>query len=322
MHLFRVLRLSALDVDGGKMINERVVWIDHEWVPWDKANIHLFSYSMGRGATVFEVMSVYNSAGGSAIFRLDKHIQRLYRSVDMLGMQLPLAPEELELAIINTVRKNQIQVGTIKVICYHPEISLSLQPPKQELHVSIFAIDPNVDLPKSADSEDSSTTLTVSKWRKLDPQNVPIEAKAAANYLNGMVACIDAVKRGFKQAVMLDTQGFIAEGGTESIFMVKDSVLFTPALGTVLHGITRMSTLQLARSLEIPTAEARVGPEIYLDADEIFLTNSVNRLLPVRQIEDCLLEPIPGPVTTQLAEAFAEVVSGRNKHFVEWLTFV
>ena len=165
----------------------------------------------------------------------------------------------------------------------------------------------------------SSTTAGISQWRKLDPQTVPVQAKAAANYLNGMVARIQAGKRGFGHALMLDTQGFIAEGATESIFLVKAGRLMTPTLGTVLASITRLSILKAAEVIGIQTFEGRLAPELLYEAEEMFFSCSPLKVLPIRQIEDRVLSKVPGPVTQKVTALIDDIVSGKDARFKDWL---
>ncbi len=146
-----------------------------------------------------------------------------------------------------------------------------------------------------------------------------MRAKAAANYLNGMVARIEAGKRGFERAIMLDTQGFIAEGGTESIFLVKDGQLMTPALGTVLAGISRMSILQAAEVNGLQTFEGRLEPELLYEAEEMFFSCSPLKVWPVRQFEDRMLPNVPGPVTQKVTALIDDIVSGKDARFKDWL---
>jgi branched-chain amino acid aminotransferase len=153
----------------------------------------------------------------------------------------------------------------------------------------------------------------------LDPETVPVEAKAAANYLNGMVARREAVERGFEMVVMLDTQGFIAEGGTESVFLVCDGVLRTPAAGTILRSITRRSIIELAQSAGIECRQERLKPQLLLSADEVFFAGTPNKVLGVRQVESRRLDPVPGPVTRLLSEKVRRVLDGEEPRFRHWL---
>ena len=301
------------------MIKDRIVYINGEYVPWEKATVHIMSHSFGRGSAIFEVISLHATASGPAIFRLQAHIERLFRSAELLDMELPLAKEDLYQAVAGTVKRNRLQKGFIKMICFYPEFSVEILPPQKQLSVSVFAIDPEQDLGGIGLPFEEGTTLFISNWRKLDPLTVPIEAKASANYLNGMVARLEAKKNGFENAVMLDTQGFIAEGGTESAFLVKDNRLMTPATGTVLKSITRMSILEAAKTVGIDCFEGQLKPELLFEAEEIFLSCTPFKVLPVRQINDRKMENAPGPLTRKIADLLDDIGSGNDDRFKDWL---
>jgi branched-chain amino acid aminotransferase len=301
------------------MIKDRIVYINGEYVPWEKATVHIMSHSFGRGSAIFEVISLHATGSGPAIFRLQAHIDRLFKSAELLDMELPLAKEDLYKAVAGTVKRNRLQKGFIKMICFYPEFSVEILPPQSQLTVSVFAIDPEQDLGGIGLPFEEGTTLFISNWRKLDPLTVPIEAKASANYLNGMVARLEAKKNGFENAVMLDTQGFIAEGGTESAFLVKDNRLMTPATGTVLKSITRMSILEAAKTVGIDCFEGQLKPELLFEAEEIFLSCTPFKVLPVRQINDRKMENAPGPLTRKIADLLDDIGSGNDDRFKDWL---
>jgi branched-chain amino acid aminotransferase len=300
------------------MLSDRIVYLNGEFVAWENATVHIMSHSFGRGSAIFEVISCHATDNGPVVFRLQEHIKRLFKSAELLDMELPISHEEFYSAVTGTVKKNQLNQGFIKVICYYPQFSAEVVPPKEKLSVSVFALDPVRDLEGGFEAV-QSTTACVSKWRKLDPQTVPVGAKAAANYLNGMVARLDAEKRGFEHALMLDTQGFVAEGGTECVFLVKDGQLLTSALGTVLRSITRMSVLEAARMEGIKTVEDRLPPEIIYEADELFFSCSPMKVMPVRQIDDYVLEDVPGPVTRKMVALLADISTGKDERFKNWL---
>jgi branched-chain amino acid aminotransferase len=301
------------------MLKDRIVFLNENFVGWSEATAHMMSHSFGRGSAIFEVISLHETEYGPAVFRLDQHIQRFFRTAELLGMELPGSRDKLHQAVLLTVNRNGLKRGYVKIIGFYPQISFEVVPPKERLDVAIFALDPVQDVEGVDLSSESSTSVCISKWRKLDPQTVPVEAKAAANYLNGMMTRIEAAKREFKNAVMLDTQGFIGEGATESVFLVHEGCLLTPALGTVLQSISRQSVLQLAVHLGIDIAEERLDPELFFIADEIFLSATPIKVLPVRQIEDRMLKNVPGPISQKLLTAFNEILSGRDEHFKNWL---
>jgi len=304
------------------MLKERIVFVNRQFVPWHEATVHMMCHSFARGSAIFEVLSLHATTTGAAVFRLQDHIQRLSTSARLLDMELPLDAGEFCEAVVETVRRNGLQKGFIKIVCYYPQIAVEVSPPARTLDAAIFVLDPAADfegLDFPEDAVGKGITACLSTWRKLDPQTVPIEAKAAANYLNGMVAKGEARRRGFDEALMLDTQGFIAEGGTESFFFVKDGRLLTPVLGTVLQSITRRSILEVARAEGIEAVEARLHPQILSEVEEIFTASTPFKVFPVRQMDDRILGDGPGPVTARLAALMQEIAAGRDERFRSWL---
>jgi branched-chain amino acid aminotransferase len=301
------------------MIKDRIVYVNGEYVPWENATVHIMCHSFGRGSAIFEVISLHATDSGPAIFRLQAHIDRLFKSAELLDMELPLAKEDFYEAVAETVKRNGLQKGYLKIICFYPEFSVEILPPRKQLTVSIFAIDAEQDLGKHVIPFEEGTTLFLSSWRKLDPLTVPIEAKAAANYLNGMVARMEAKKKGFEHAVMLDTRGYIAEGGTESAFLVKDNQLMTAATGTVLKSISRLSILEGAKTAGIECFEGQLKPELLFEAQEIFLSCTPSKVLPVRKINDRQLDNAPGPLTRKIADLLDDIAGGNDERFKEWM---
>lgn len=301
------------------MLESRQVWINGRFVKWPEATVHMMSHSFARGSTIFEVISFYATASGPAVFRLHEHIARLEKSAAYLDMELPGGHDDLCRAVAETVKRNRLRQGVIKMVGYYPQFALDIQPPQRRLDLAVFALDPAQDLPSLEYSFEKGTTAGIARWRKLDPQTIPIEAKAAANYLNGMIARLDVQKRGLEDAVMLDTQGFLAEGATESVFLVHNGRLTTPCLGTVLDSITRRSILQVARHLGIETLEGRLRPELLFEAEEIFFANTPFKVIPVRRIEDRVMPDAPGPVQRRLWDALQRIATGKEPAFADWL---
>ncbi len=302
------------------MLSDRKVFVNGKFTAWEQAGIHMMSHSFSRGSAVFEVLSVHDIPGkGPCVFRLDKHVQRLFSSASALGMVPDLSPASVQEAVCRTVHKNGICQGAVKIMGYNPEIAFDILPSGNSLDIAVFVIDPVQDLGKRLVPSSDGADMCVSTWCKLDPRTVPVTAKAAANYLNGMLARQEAKNRGCDMAVMLDTRGFVAEGATESIFLVKDGRIMTPSLGTILHSITRSSVITLCQALDIPVDEGRISPDLLETADEIFFTCTPMKVLPVKTCEKRSLFPVPGPITRQLADVMADVTSGRNPQFAAWL---
>ncbi len=301
------------------MLDERMVYVNGNFVKWPEATVHMMSHSFARGSTIFEVISLYATASGPAVFRLHDHIVRLEKSAAYLDMELPGGHDSLCQAVAETVRRNRLAQGVIKVVGYYPQFALDIQPPQKRLDIAIFALDPVRDMADLGFSFEKGTSAGIARWRKLDPETVPIEAKAAANYLNGMIARQDVQKRGLDDAIMLDTQGFIAEGATESIFLVTNGRLLTPSLGTVLDSITRRSILQVARHLGIETVEGRLRPALLFEADEVFFANTPFKVIPVRRIEDRRMSGVPGPMQRKLWDVLQKIAAGQEPDFADWL---
>jgi branched-chain amino acid aminotransferase len=301
------------------MLEERIVYLNGEFVAWGQAKAHLMCHSFGRGSAIFEVLSLHDTRLGPAVFRLDEHMDRLFRSAALLDMELPGTKESIHEAVLEAVRRNGVRQGFIKIICFYSQIAFEILPPQKKLDLSIFVVDPVQDLGGLKFPFDRGVSACISKWRKLDPETVPVEAKAAANYLNGMMARGEARKRGFDNAIMLDTQGFIAEGGTESVFLVKSGMLMAPSLGTILASISRKSLLQVAQAIGIPTFEGRLRRDLFFEAEEILFSGTPIKALAVRQIENRVLEKVPGPVTGKLSALLEDIIEGKNERFKGWL---
>lgn len=298
------------------MSSPQWVWINGELLPWESATVHIMSQGFSRGSAVFEVFGVHALASGPAAFRMADHLARLENTCALLGMELAQSREMLANAVSETVKANDLKSGFVKMIGYLSADGFSNLVPAEKLDMSIFAVRP-ADDPASENTR--SISACVSKWAKLHPKTVPVEAKVAAHYLNGMLARQDAHRRGFDVGIMKDTHGFIAEGSMESVFIVKDKSLKTPAKGRILDSITRRCLLEVARTIGIDVLEAPLSEADLLSADEMFLSCTPSKVLPVNRFEDRTFEPAPGPVTKRLSDMMGEITSGRQERFLHWL---
>ena len=314
------LKDARADLRGEKrMMKERTVFVNGTYVPWEDAKIHIMSHSVGRGSSIFEVIGFHETPNGPAVFRLDEYVARFRNSAALLDMEPPLSASGLQEAVLETVRRNGLKKGIIKLVGFYPEIAFKILPPGKRFQVAIFVFDLAGDLGESVQPKDGSVTACISKWRRLDPQTVPIEAKVAANYINGIVARTEARDLGFDYAILLDTRGCIAEGGTESLFLVRGGRLLTSSLGTILNSITRKTLLEVAETMGMKTFAGRLDPSTIAEAEEIFFAGTVGKLIPVRQVGDRILQEVPGPVTRRLFERMTLITSGGDEHFRHWL---
>lgn len=301
------------------MFSDRQIWVNGELVPWGQAQVHLMCHSMGRGSAIFEVICVHPTDEGGAVFRLKRHVARFFNSARLLGMRLDQTPEDLMKAICTTIRANTITDGVIKMVGYYGDVAISITPPNTALDVAVCALDVDTDLGGLPYPVENGTTLGISTWRKLDPASVPVGAKAAANYLNGMMANTEVAARGFAEALLLDADGQIAEGPTESVFLVLEEKLYTPGLGNILDSITRDTLIKVAEYLDIPVRIGPISRESLFEADEIILSSTPVKVLPVRRIEERHLT-VPGSITKRLQETLQRLLRGELSEFQHWLT--
>ena len=296
------------------MNNELQVWFNGTLIPQRDATVPILSHGLSRGSAIFDVLGVHPGPQGPVAFRMDDHLKRLMKSAELLEMELAYSTEEIIEAVKATVKANRIGRGIIKILAFWGEeapMNLILD---SRLDVAVFALPESEELVLD---KKHSLSACLAKWRKLHPQTVPVGAKACANYLNGYLARKDAVSRGFDIGILLGTDGFVAEGSTESVFIVKDGVLMTPPLGRVLSSITRLSILQAVPEIDLTIVERPITADELLAADEIFTVHTGTKIEPVARFEDRDLEA-PGPVTTRVMHLMDGIMQFKNERFMHW----
>ena len=296
------------------MNNDSKVWINGELIPRRDATVPILSHGFSRGSAIFDVFGVYPGPQGPMAFRMDDHLKRLLKSAELLEMELPYSTGEIIEAVKATVKANGIGRGIIKILAYWSEEAITELVLDSKLDVAVFAIAEGENLVM-----DKKQTLSacLSKWRKLHPETVPVGAKACANYLNGYLARKDAASRGFDIGILLGTDGFLAEGSTESVFIVKEGVLMTPPLGRVLSSITRLSILQAVPEIGIPMVERPITADELFVADEMFTVHTGTKVEAVARFEDRQLEA-PGPVTKQVMHLINGIMQFKDERFMNW----
>jgi len=272
------------------------------------------SHSFTRGSAIFEVISFHQTSDGAAVFRLDEHIKRLHRTTKLLNMELSHSAEEIERGVMETIKANNLNKGFIKIIGYYGNPAFALLPQQEKLDLSIFAVYEDLGI-----DPNQPVSACLCRLHKLHPNTVPVEAKVAANYMNGMLARQEAIRRGFDIGILLDTHGFLAEGSTEAVFWVEGDVIKTPPLGRILRSISRLSVLQAANITGLKAVEEAVKPEKFVKADEIFFSSAIYKVLPVGRIDDRVLENAPGPVSKELVRLMADICAGKDERFKDWL---
>jgi len=298
------------------MFDHLQVWMNGKMVPWGQANVHVLSHGFSRGSAIFDVLGIHPGPNGPAAFRMDKHLDRLFRSAELLGMKMAYTKEEVAKAVSGSVKVNNISRGLIKILAYYGEEAIIDLVLDSKLDLAICGIPATDDLGLD---QAEPIDICFSKWRKIHPATVPVEAKACSNYLNGMLSRKDAVERGFDLGITLTTDGYVAEGAIESVFMVKDGVLKTPPLGNILSSVTRMSILEATPAIGIKTSEEQITPEDLIAADEIFVCHTGIKVLPVKRIEDRMLSEVPGPVSSRISSLMEDICNSRDERFKHWL---
>jgi branched-chain amino acid aminotransferase len=297
-----------------QMNNDSKVWLNGKMIPWQEATVPLLSHGFSRGSAIFDVFGIHEGPDGLFAFRMDEHLKRLMKSVELLEMELAYSTDEIIDAVTETVKANGIGRGLVKILAYWGEEAIIRLVLDSKLDMAIFAVPESEELVMD---DTSPISACLSKWRKIHPETVPVAAKSCSNYLNGYLVRKDANNRGFDVGLTVGTDGFLAEGSIESIFMVKDGVLKTPPLGRILSSITRKSILQAVPTIGIPTSEDSILPEELFTADEIFTSHSGVKVSPVTRFEDRNLQA-PGPITQQVMELMNNIVNMSDERFSDW----
>ena len=298
------------------------VWRNGEIIPWADATTHVSSHGLHYGSGVFEGMRCYETADGPAIFRLDEHLDRLYQSAAVHGMDIPYEREELIEGICQLIERNGFSACYVRPLCYFGSSSLSLHPAKCPLEVVVLVWPWAAYL--GAEGLERGVRITVSPWKKFHSAMMPTTAKACGQYINSILAVREAVSRGFDEALLLDVNGHIAEGSGENLFVVRNGeVLTNDERHSILLGITRDAVITIAKDLG---HRLRVGPitlDDLLNADEAFFTGTAAEVTPIREIDGTLINGGErGPITKSIQSVFFAATAGRNERYRDWLTFV
>jgi len=298
------------------------IWLDGKFVDWDKANVHILTHTLHYGFGVFEGTRCYKCADGSAIFRLDEHLKRLYNSAQILTLEIPYALEDLEAASCEILRVNKMEEGYLRHLVFIGDGEMGLGTMTNPTRTAIIAWAWGAYL--GEDGLAKGIRLKTSSYARLPVLALPTKAKAVGNYVNSILAKREALKAGYDEALMLDLQGYVAEASGENIFLVNGKTVRTPPeSSSILSGITRKSVVQLARDLGYQVNEVTFPRDEVYTADEVFLTGTAAEVTPVREVDNRKIGAgKAGPVTLALQAAFFDVVKGKNKKYKQWLTYL
>ena len=296
-----------------------VIWMNGKLVAYDDAKIHVLSHVVHYGSSAFEGIRAYATPKGTAIFRLDLHIQRLIDSCKIARIDVPYTYQQLMDATTETVRANGGIACYIRPVVYRGHKTLGVNPTGVPVDVAIATLNWGKYLGK--DALDHGIACKVSSWRRAAPDTFPSMAKTGANYMNSQLVKLEAITDGYQEGIALDSFGFIAEGSGENIFLVRNGVLHTPTIASaILPGITRDTVITLARDLGMEVREEQIPRETLYISDEVFLTGTAAEITPITTIDRLPVGNAKvGPVTRRMQEAFFDVIEGRTRDRHGWL---
>ncbi len=297
------------------------IWMNGKLVNWDDAKIHILSHVVHYGSSWFEGIRCYDTAKGPAIFRLDSHVRRLFDSARIYRTDIPYTQEQVESAILETIRANKMKACYIRPIVYRGYGDVGVNPLPCPVDVAVAVWEWGAYL--GAEALGQGIEVCISTWNRPAPNTLPQMAKSGGNYILSQLMKVEALKAGFSEALALDVNGHISEGSGENVFAVKDNVIYTPPLATsILPGITRDSVMKIAEGNGYKVKEISIPREMVYVADELFFTGTAAEITPIRSVDKVLVgNGKPGPVTLRLQKLFFEIVrDARDKH--GWLKYV
>jgi len=306
--------MSMADRDG-------LIWYDGKMVPWREATTHVLTHTLHYGMGVFEGVRAYKTDRGTAIFRLQEHTDRLFRSAHILGMKLPFDKATIFEAQRAAVRENNLESGYLRPMAFYGSEALGIAAKNLSVHVIVAAWPWGTYLGK--DALEKGIRVKTSSFSRHHVNVTMCKAKANGNYINSMLAQQEAARDGYEEALLLDVDGFVAEGSGENVFIIRNGKLYTPELTSALEGITRDTIVQLANEIGLPVIEKRITRDEVYCADEAFFTGTAAEVTPIRELDNRSIgEGTRGPITTRLQAMYFDCVTGKAPGHMEWLTLV
>ncbi len=306
--------MSMADRDG-------VIWFDGEMVPWRDATTHVLTHTLHYGMGVFEGVRAYDAEQGTAIFRLKEHTDRLFRSAHILQMPMPFDKDTINQAQLDVVRENGLSSAYLRPMCFYGAEGMGLRADNLKVHVIVAAWEWGAYLGK--ESLEKGIRIRTSSYTRHHVNITMCKAKANGNYMNSMLALQEALTCGYDEAMLLDVEGFVAEGSGENIFIVRNGVLYTPDLTSALEGITRETIMTLAQEQGLEIREKRITRDEVYVADEAFFTGTAAEVTPIREVDNRTIgNGGRGPITELLQTLYFDQVHGRREDHPEWLSLI
>ncbi|MBL0150595.1 MAG: branched-chain amino acid transaminase [Ideonella sp.] len=307
--------MSMSDRDGK-------IWMDGQMVDWRDAKIHVLSHTLHYGCGAFEGVRAYNTAAGTAIFRLREHTERLFNSAKILRMKIPFSMEQVEEAQKAVVRENKLRSCYLRPLVWIGDQKLGVSPKGNTIHLMVAAWEWGAYL--GEEGLKRGIRVKTSSYTRHHVNITMTQAKAVSNYTNSILANMEATDEGYDEALLLDASGFVSEGAGENIFVIKGGVVYTPDLSAgALNGITRNTVFAICQDLGLEVKEKRITrDEVYI-CDEAFFTGTAAEVTPIRELDRIQIGAGErGPITTRIQAAFFDIVNGRNPKYAEWLSKV
>ncbi len=298
------------------------IWFDGRLVDWDHAKVHVLVHGLHYGSGVFEGIRCYKTRKGPAIFRLKAHLERFYNSAKVYFMKIPFTREELSNAIKELIKVNKLEECYIRPIAFRGLGKMGVDPTGNPVNVAVAVWPWGEYLGKGA--REKGVRCTVSSWVRINNSMLPMTAKATGQYINSMLATMEAHLKGFDEAIMLDSRGFVSEGSGENLFMVKNNVIFTPAVeSSILLGVTRNTVITLASDMGYRVIEKNISKDEIFSADELFFTGTAAEVTPIVEVDHRSIgNGKVGPVTKEIMDKFFNVIREANESYKGWFDFV
>jgi len=304
--------MSMADRDG-------VIWMDGELLPWREAKIHVLTHTLHYGMGVFEGVRAYHAEQGTRIFRLQDHTSRLFDSAHIMGMKIPYDRQTLNEVQRTVVRENRLDSAYIRPVCFFGSEGMGLRADGLSVRVAVAAWEWGAYL--GADNMERGIRIHTSSFTRHHVNISMCKAKANGHYINSMLALQEALANGYDEALLLDVDGYVAEGSGENLFVVKNDVIYTPELTSCLNGITRDTLFHLAAEIGVPVRERRITRDELYIADEAFFTGTAAEVTPIRELDNRSIgNGGRGPITERLQTMYFDQVHGRRETHPEWLT--
>ncbi len=297
------------------------IWMDGKMIDWDKAQVHVCTHALHYGSGVFEGIRAYETEKGTAVFRLKEHIDRLYNSAKILKMEIPYSKEEFKQAVRNTIKENNFKSCYIRPLVYRGFEQLGINPFKCPVNCVIAVWEWGAYLGEEALKKGIKTKI--SSYTRSYINSISQKAKICGNYVNSIFAKMEAIEAGVDEAILLDTEGYIAEGSAENLFWVRNGVIYTTPTATVLEGITRDAVIKVAQDMGYQVQEKRTGRDELYISDELFFTGTAAEVTPIREIDNYQIgEGKRGPVTENIQKKFFAITKGEEEKYLSWLDYI